>query len=189
MTKVFSSLPRNTAQPLAVGIRPLMETSTMSAGMAARCAVTGQSASRAEASETVERDTPGPGLREHGGLVEHDDLAGFQRGGAEAGLVHGLQRAQAEDGHIEAEILPGLHCFDKEGLVGLEFPGAAEHVVRALEGLDGEHGALADGAALADVEPGDLAGDVDAVLQVFLIDAQLAGHRAGRAQLLAPSAP
>src|SRR5258708_35982942 len=97
MTKVFSSLPRNTAQPLAVGIRPLMETSTMSAGMAARCAVTGQSASRAEASETVERDTPGPGLREHGGVGEDGEPSGFPRGGGRGRLVPGLPRGGSGD--------------------------------------------------------------------------------------------
>src|SRR5258708_35597026 len=126
MTKVFSSLPRNTAQPLAVGIRPLMETSTMSAGMAARCAVTGQSASRAEASETVERDTPGPGLREHGGLLEHPDPARFQRGGAAARLPPGLQRAQAERRHLAAGILPGPHLSGKEGVLGLVSPQPEE---------------------------------------------------------------
>jgi hypothetical protein len=99
------------------------------------------------------------------GLVEDDDAPGLEGGGGKAGLAHGLEGALAEAGHVETVVLVGLHGFHEQGVVGLEGAGAAEHLVGALEGLDGEDGALADDAALADVEPGAFAGDVDAVFQ------------------------
>jgi hypothetical protein len=95
-----------------------------------------------------------------------------------------FERAQAEDRDVEAEILPGLHGLHEEGFVGLEGAGAAEHVVGALEGLDGEDGALADDTALTDVEPGHFTGDGDAVLHVFIVYAEPASHGAKGGELV-----
>src|SRR3954465_9049970 len=117
MTKIFSSLPRKTAQPFAVGMRPLMETSTISAVMAPRGAEPGkvQVPGRLKA---VERDAPGLRLPQDGGLIEHDDLARLECRRFQARGVHGFEGALAEDRHIEAKVLPGLHGFDEQGFVG-----------------------------------------------------------------------
>src|ERR1035437_9532414 len=181
MTKVFVSSPRKTAQPLAVGITPLMVTATTSFCMAGK--QWRQSSGRASGPlfEAEEMDAPGAGLLEHGGPVEEDDLAGFERGGGELGLAHGLEGAETEARDVEAKILVRLHGFHEEGIVGLEGAGAAEHFIGALERFDGEHGALADNAALPDVEASTLPRNVDAVLEVVRLDGKLFPRHATKA--------
>lgn len=97
------------------------------------------------------------------------------------GVAHGLERARAEARDVEAPILPSLDGFDEEGVCGLERAGAPEHFVGAFESLDREDRALANDAALADVEASGFAGDVDTVIEILAFDRKgLAGHATGR---------
>lgn len=118
-------------------------------------------------------------------FFEHDDAAGFEGGCGDAGGAHRLKGAQTKTRDIETEILAGLDRFDEQGVVGLEGAGAGEHGIGAFVGLDGEHSAFADDAALADIEPSAFAGDLDAVIDVVLFDGKTAsGHAAGGGELV-----
>lgn len=133
----------------------------------------------------AKRNAPRPRLRNHGRLVEHDDPARLKCGGVQAGFAHDFECAQAEHRHVEPVVLMGLDRFYEERAVGLERPRAAQHFVGALEGFHGEHGALADDATLADVEPGGFACDEDAVFEILGVDGKFpARHDARRGEMI-----
>ena len=133
----------------------------------------------------VEGDGELVGAPEHGGFVDEDDAARLQYGGADVCLVEAFEGFEAEAGHVETIVLAGFHRFNVETLVGAQGAGAPDHLVGAFIGFDGEHGAFSDDTALADVESGAFAGDVQSVRDVFAVDADFfPGHRPGAGEVL-----
>ncbi len=120
--------------------------------------------------ESEKRDAPGTCLGQDLGLVQHDDPIHLEGRGRNTGLAHGFERSLAEDRDVKPKVLAGLDGLYEDSLVSLELACAAQHGVRALKGLHGEHGAFANDTALADIENGTFARNVDAVIEVFPFD-------------------
>jgi hypothetical protein len=78
--------------------------------------------------------------------------------------LHDINSLQADYGNIEAHILRGLaHFDDDDALAAGDSRGALDGFVGAFHGFDGDAGAIADDDGLAEIEGGDLLGDVAAV--------------------------
>jgi len=91
----------------------------------------------------------------------------------DAGLAHRLNVRRPKTGTSKRKSCAGFTVLTKRRWSVLNSPRAAEHGIGALEGLNGDDGALAHDHALADVEAGHLLGNVDPVLQ------KLVRHRSG----------
>ena len=78
-----------------------------------------------------------------------------------------------------------LRGLDEEHFFAAGLRAAAEHVVGAFEGFDGDHRALGGDDGLTDVEPGHLAGHARAEFELVVADAAgPAGHAAWRGEVV-----
>src|ERR1017187_6464885 len=184
MTKVFCSFPMNRAQPLAVGMTPRMVAVTRSFCIAGQ--EFGASLGKRKLLKPEKADPPFPGLGQNGRPVQEYDPVRLYGCRQNLRLAQDLERSNPETGHVKPVVLVRLDRLHEKGVVGLEQAGAAEHLVGPFEGLDGKHGALPHDAALADVEPRALAGNVNTMLERFPIDGGRAARQApGRTPLTA----
>ena len=70
-------------------------------------------------------------------------------------------------------------------LLAADLCAAAEHIVGAFEGFDGDDGALGGDDGLADIEPGHLAGHALTELELIIADAAgPASHATGRGEVI-----
>ena len=112
-------------------------------------------------------------------LIEEQGSAGFEGEAGGAGVLHGLDGGDADDGNVEAHVLIGLGDFDDgEGAaegggfavgssVRKRVAGAGDGGVGAFHGFDGDAGLGGDDDGLAEIVGGDGAGDGAAVGDVF----------------------
>ncbi len=102
------------------------------------------------------------------GLLEDEGAAGFEGEGGEAGLGAGFERARADAGEVETQVVIFLGDFhgDRAAVFAGQFAAALEAAVGALETFDREDGAVFDDDELADFEAGNFAGDAEAELDV-----------------------
>lgn len=99
---------------------------------------------------------------------DQQGASGFHRKRGESAGRPGFEGERSDDRDVEAEVLIGFGNLDRDSLSAAEQSAAFDCVVRPLESLDGEDGAVADHDGLSDVEPADFLGDAQAEGDVFL---------------------
>ena len=100
--------------------------------------------------------------------LDQQGASGLDGERGESGSGPGFEGEGSDDRHVEAKILVGLGNIDRNGLSATHEGAAFDCVVRPLESIDGEDGAVADHDGLSDVEPADFFGDAQAEVDVFL---------------------
>lgn len=98
--------------------------------------------------------------------IDKDGAVGFDGDSAAAGANQILEGAESNGRNIEAHVLMRLRNFDeRKSAARTQLTGARYQCIGTFDGFDAEHGLIADGDTLADVEsshvPGNLPTEFD----------------------------